>query len=267
MTRRWLHTLVFVLLYTLSVRPLMAAATSGPLEMSLTPNTSVLFANSVLLEGAGDAQFLCDPARFSLVLKNTGDVPLVLNRYDFIDAHLQLHITGPTPQSVVVTPILMKRSVKDITKDDFITLAPSATWACPEPIMLPGTVGGSLYRFTAPGSYSVRVSYRNIVPRAVVVKDDELATLQAQSWQGAITSAPVTVKMLDAGAAVQGVQMALEATTGPQHDTYTVTAYFRNTGAKPLHIMAWDVMEAGLHLLDKEGRPIPAQFPASTTVS
>ncbi len=210
-------------------------------------------------------QHLCDPVHFSLTLKNTGGESLLLNLYDVVSQHLLVKISGPSAQSVVITPAVLERTPKAISKDDFLTLAPGAMWSCPAQLMLPGAFGGNVYRFTTPGSYTVRVSYYNNVPPNATTGKDAVSTLLGQSWQGTVAAAPIVVKMLDAGPAQQGVRMALEATTGPEHNALCVTAYFLNTGARPVHIMAWDAMETGLTLLDKDGKTLPGQFQSLRT--
>jgi len=72
-------------------------------------------------------------------------------------------------------------------------------------------------------------------------------------------SNPLTFTLLEAGTAVNGLQMALETRPSPDplSNALTTTAYLRNVTNKSLTINSWDLIHDGLQLTGNNGKLIP----------
>ncbi len=254
---RMLTSLFLVLVLGISLLPARAANETVPLQLTVSADTAVLLATPRQLRRATEntPRYDVETTKLTLTFTNTGTTALKLNCYDLVISRLHISVTGPDAGSVVTWQREMKRSMREMQTGDIQVLQPGASYTAPYQMAFSGSIGASEVFLQRPGLYQFRITYNNLsgIPGAFT------GALAKDCWQGLSASNTLTFKMLEAGEAQQGLQIALDSTpaAAPDDPAFTLTGYVKNAGAEPVVIRAWNLFYGGLNLIGDDGKEIP----------
>lgn len=238
----------FAMLLLLVSMPLRAAV---PLALEATAGTGVL------LSEAGDApQNGTETATISLTFTNTGTTPLKLCAFAMAQFRLRLLVVGPDGRPVAGEPVQIRYKLRAPTAGDYPVLPPGARLPAVT-IPFPGLLGSTRWAPRQPGTYRVRVLYACTPNRAELEAN---AALAAGAFQGAVTSNALTFRVVATGAAVNGLQLGLDAERGtpPNETDVRLTAYLRNVSDRAFAVSAWNLYRQGLQIAGAvDGAPPP----------
>ena len=231
------------------VCPLTLTATADRVVILAQPRQNAALATATLTDIA--------PISLSVTLTNTGAAPLTVDTYDLVDSHLQVDVTGPRGDSVVLPALIIwDRVIAKPTAADYPVLQPGQSWSFQHPVAFPRPIGYPPLGFRDFGVYHLRLLYINL-PRP-------LGTAR-RAWIGAVGSNEITLNVEEASAPVQGLQIALHIEHQVSQDQsaapnrFILTTHLRNVSNKPLVLPTWGVVPGGLQILDDSGQPLPEE--------
>lgn len=254
---RLFHLAILVLIVSVAMLSLPSAQV--PLTLTASVDRDVLLANRLLYFRAmkDNPNFEVESAQVTLTFTNTGDAPMKLNTYELIYARLQLEITGPDASSVLPQRSQYLRRPVRPTEADFPMLQPGKSWTMAMPITFPEEeIGDIHYILQRTGVYHLRFRY------AFVPSQDELAGEDAVvngAFQGMVASNSLTIKLVEASGAVNGLEIALDCqpAADPTSGNVTVIGYLRNVSQNPITVNAWNLFHDGLQFIGDDGKLLP----------
>ena len=229
-----------------------------PLHLTLSADVTRLLATPIPMLAASidGPRYHVAPVPLKLTFTNTGDQPITLDMYYALYRALTIEVTGPRANSVSNTfdPVFYHMAAP--TANDFMTIAPGASWTMPLDLRFPGHFANAILGIRDLGDYHMRFTYHYVPgPQG----DETLAHYPNPPvcWQGAVASDAVDFHVIEAGAAVNGLEMGLDVEQHA-HDPLDTrfTAVLRNVSDKPLLIHPWDAGVAGLDLIGDDGKPL-----------
>lgn len=256
---RLMHRLTLSALCLTALLPLQAAI-SAPLQLTARADRAVLLATPQQYRlGLKDhPNYDIEAANVTLTFTNTSATPLKLNAFRLPYLRLSLEISGPNSGSVerIAVPMLIDGTYA-MSPGDFPVLQPAESLTLQTPVAFPTSMlSYTRYQFQRTGIYYVRFVY-SYTPTTVDLAQQ--TTMEKDSFQGAVASNALTFKVLEAGDAVNGLQMALDVQPDldPLSQKMTISAYLYNASDHPLMIDAWELCKDGLLLTDLNGKAIP----------
>lgn len=243
------------LLLLLGLLPLSAA--NVPLTLTATADREVLLAQRLqYFKGLENSpKYDVESAKVTLTFTNTGDAPLKLDTLYLTDYRLQLVISGPDEQSVVMQHLKKEMTFHPPSEQDFPLLQPGKS--CSMAIAFPQQdINFASYMLQHPGVYHLRFLYAYMPNKAELANENPLAV---GAFQGTVASNSIAFTLLEASQPEQGLEIALQAqpATDPLSKAITLTGYFRNVSEKSITIDSWDLYINGLQLSGTDGKVIP----------